>query len=57
MISKQSQVINDLLSFSDGIIISSSSFVSFYLFFDLPSEVILSAILYPIKSHVASALF
>ena len=43
--------------FSGGIIISSSSFVSFSLFFDLPSEIILSGILFPIKSPVASALF
>ena len=43
--------------FSGGIIISSSSLVSFSLFFDLPNEVILSAILFPIKSPFASALF
>ena len=43
--------------FSGGIIISSSSFVSFSLFFDLPDEVILLAFLFPIKSPVASALF
>ena len=43
--------------FSGGIIISSSSLVSFSLFFNLPSEVILSATLFPIKSPVASALF
>ena len=45
--------------FSGGIIISSGSFISFSfsLFFDLPNEVIVSAILFPIKSPVASALF
>ena len=43
--------------FSGRIIISSSSRVSFSLFFDFPNEVILSAILFPAKSPVASALF
>ena len=43
--------------FSGGIIIASSSPVSFSLFLDLPNEVILSAISFPIKSPVASALF
>ena len=40
-----------------GEIIISSSLVLFSLFFDLPSEVVLSAILFPTKSPVASALF
>ena len=45
--------------FSGGKIISSGSFISFSfsLFFDSPGEVILSAILFPIKSPVASAFF
>ena len=38
-----------------GTIISSGSFISFSLFFDFPSEVILSDILFSIKSPVASA--
>ena len=32
-------------------------FILFSLFFDLPTEVILSSILFPIKSHVAYAVF
>ena len=45
--------------FSGGIKMSLVSFisVSFPLFFDLPNEVISSAILFPIKCPVASALF
>ena len=45
--------------FPGEIIVSSGSFdsFSFSLFFDFPSGVILSAILFPIKSPVASALF
>ena len=34
-----------------------SSFASFSLFFGLPIEVILSVILFPIKSHVTSVVF
>ena len=56
--SKQSQVINNLLSFSGGIITSSCSFISSCpsFFGLLPNEVIVSAFFSPIKSPVASAL-
>ena len=44
--------------FSSGMYISSGLFVFYFYFsFDLPTEVILSAILFPIKSPVASAVF
>ena len=58
MFSKQSQRINNFLYFF-WCYISSLSFILFFFYslFVLPSEVILSAILFPIKSTVASAVF
>ena len=56
MVSKQSQVIDNLLSSFCRYVISCLS-SSFSLLFVLSSEVILSAILFPIKSPAVSAVF